>query len=131
MFGAVQPVYPQEPVTSCCNLLPFEPKAAELRIHRPMRSPRSPYSRGAGGKVPRRFINDEAAALGQWHRPYFGGCEFKSAFYEKVFEVLLRLKANYLWPAVWDHAFAEDDPKNHARSLGGRAEDRGRRRAVA
>ena len=77
------------------------------------------------------FINDEAAALGQWHRPYFGGREFKSAFYEKVFEVLLRLKANYLWPAVWDHAFAEDDPKNHARSLGGRAEDRGRHRGVA
>jgi hypothetical protein len=24
------------------------------------------------------------------------------------------LKANYLWPAVWGRAFAEDDPENHA-----------------
>jgi Glycosyl hydrolase family 115/Gylcosyl hydrolase family 115 C-terminal domain len=31
-----------------------------------------------------------------------------------VFETLLRLKANYLWPAVWGRAFAEDDPQNHA-----------------
>ena len=27
---------------------------------------------------------------------------------------MLRLKANYLWPAVWGRAFAEDDPANHA-----------------
>jgi hypothetical protein len=27
---------------------------------------------------------------------------------------MLRLKANYLWPAVWGRAFAEDDPQNHA-----------------
>lgn len=32
--------------------------------------------------------------------------------YEKVFELLLRLKANYLWPAMWDNAFNEDDPLN-------------------
>lgn len=60
------------------------------------------------------FINDEAPALEQWHRKYFGGSMFKSAFYEKVFEAMLRLKANYLWPAVWGRAFAEDDPENHA-----------------
>jgi hypothetical protein len=27
---------------------------------------------------------------------------------------MLRLRANYLWPAVWGRAFAEDDPQNHA-----------------
>src|SRR6266581_2890590 len=33
-------------------------------------------------------------------------------FYAKVFELLLRLKANYLWPAMWNNAFNEDDPLN-------------------
>ena len=33
-------------------------------------------------------------------------------FYERVFELLLRLKANYLWPAMWNNAFNEDDPEN-------------------
>lgn len=28
------------------------------------------------------------------------------------FELLLRLKANYLWPAMWGSAFALDDPEN-------------------
>ncbi|MGA5700456.1 glycosyl hydrolase 115 family protein [Peterkaempfera bronchialis] len=67
------------------------------------------------------FINDENPALGTWAPEYFGpgkapGFEggFNSAFYAKIFEVMLRLKANYLWPAVWGRAFAEDDPLNHA-----------------
>ncbi|NUP37222.1 MAG: glycosyl hydrolase [Streptomyces sp.] len=67
------------------------------------------------------FINDENPALGTWAPATFGpGLApgypggFNSAFYAKVFEVLLRLKANYLWPAVWGRAFAEDDPDNHA-----------------
>ncbi|MQA84551.1 MAG: glycosyl hydrolase [Streptosporangiales bacterium] len=67
------------------------------------------------------FINDENPALDRWARQYFGpGLApghpggFTHEFYEKVFEVMLRLKANYLWPAVWGRAFAEDDPENHA-----------------
>jgi hypothetical protein len=32
--------------------------------------------------------------------------------YEKVFELLLRLKANYLWPAIWGNAFNDDDTLN-------------------
>ena len=35
-------------------------------------------------------------------------------YYAKVFEVALRLKANYIWPAVWGRAFAEDDPEHQA-----------------
>ena len=35
-----------------------------------------------------------------------------SKFYTNVFELLLRLRANYLWPAMWDNAFNEDDPEN-------------------
>ncbi|GHJ34941.1 glycosyl hydrolase 115 family protein [Streptomyces sp. TS71-3] len=69
------------------------------------------------------FINDENPALGTWAPAYFGpgkaeGFEggFNADFYARVFELLLRLKANYLWPAVWGRAFAEDDPDNHARA---------------
>ncbi|MET8155337.1 glycosyl hydrolase 115 family protein [Sphaerisporangium sp. NPDC005289] len=66
------------------------------------------------------FINDENPALGTWAPRHFGpGLAagypggFNSKFFAKVFEVMLRLKANYLWPAVWGRAFAEDDPDNH------------------
>src|SRR3954447_1218348 len=67
------------------------------------------------------FINDENPQLGRWAPRFFGpGLApgfpngFNHAFYAKVFETMLRLKANYLWPAVWGRAFAEDDPANHA-----------------
>jgi hypothetical protein len=53
------------------------------------------------------FLNDEAPALSGWARQTFGG--FNHAFYEKVFELILRLKGNYLWPAMWGNAFNEDD----------------------
>jgi len=56
------------------------------------------------------FLNDEAPALSGWSRETFGG--FNSKFYKKVFELLLRLKANYLWPAMWGNAFYDDDPTN-------------------
>ena len=32
--------------------------------------------------------------------------------YEKVFELMLRMKANYLWPAMWGNAFNDDDSLN-------------------
>jgi hypothetical protein len=56
------------------------------------------------------FINDEAPALSGWVHDHYGG--FNHLFYEKVFELLLRLKANYLWPAMWGSAFNADDPQN-------------------
>ncbi|QFQ99777.1 glycosyl hydrolase [Streptomyces phaeolivaceus] len=69
------------------------------------------------------FINDENPALGTWAPAYFGPGKapghpggFTADFWAKVFEVLLRLKGNYVWPAVWGRAFAEDDPENHARA---------------
>ncbi|MEO8532132.1 MAG: glycosyl hydrolase 115 family protein [Flavobacterium sp.] len=54
------------------------------------------------------FLNDEAPALSGWAKETFGG--FNSRFYEKVFELMLRLKANYIWPAMWGNAFYDDDP---------------------
>ena len=56
------------------------------------------------------FLNDEAPALTGWAQEKFGGLNHQ--FYEKVFELLLRLKGNYLWPAMWANAFNEDDPLN-------------------
>jgi hypothetical protein len=56
------------------------------------------------------FINDEAPALSGWVREKYGG--FNHRFYEKVFELILRLKGNYLWPAMWGSAFNADDPQN-------------------
>lgn len=56
------------------------------------------------------FINDEAPALSNWSREKFGG--FNHKFYEKVFELLLRLKGNYIWPAMWGNAFYDDDSLN-------------------
>ena len=56
------------------------------------------------------FLNDEAPSLSGWSREKFGG--FNHNFYVKVFELILRLKGNYLWPAMWGNAFNEDDPLN-------------------
>jgi hypothetical protein len=56
------------------------------------------------------FINDEAPALSGWAWEKFGG--FKSKMYENVFELILRLKGNFLWPAMWGNAFYDDDPLN-------------------
>jgi endo-1,4-beta-D-glucanase Y len=56
------------------------------------------------------FLNDEGWALTPWVKEKFG--DYNSKFYTKVFELLLRLKANYLWPAMWSNAFNEDDPNN-------------------
>ena len=71
------------------------------------------------------FLNDEAPCLSGWVKEKFPDSECPSAdpklargfnhhFYEKVFELLLRLKANYLWPAMWSNAFYADDPMNSA-----------------
>ena len=56
------------------------------------------------------FLNDEAPCLTGWTEEKFGGRNSK--FYRHIFELLLRLKANYLWPAMWSSAFNEDDPQN-------------------
>ncbi len=56
------------------------------------------------------FFNDEAPALTGWVNENYGG--YNSHFYVRVFELLLRLKANFLWPAMWDAAFYDDDPLN-------------------
>ncbi|HVJ01120.1 MAG TPA: glycosyl hydrolase 115 family protein [Sphingomonas sp.] len=58
------------------------------------------------------FLNDEEPALGNWARGTFGGINAK--FYERVFELILRLKGNYLWPAMWGKSLWDDDPASAA-----------------
>ncbi|MDD4096526.1 MAG: glycosyl hydrolase 115 family protein [Oscillospiraceae bacterium] len=52
------------------------------------------------------FMNDEWPSLGNWAHSTFGG--FNELFYEKVFDLLLRLRGNFLWPAMWTGVFSED-----------------------
>lgn len=56
------------------------------------------------------FLNDEAPALTSWVKQRYGN--YNHAFYEKVFELILRLRGNYLWPAMWSNAFYDDDKEN-------------------
>ena len=58
------------------------------------------------------FLNDEAPCLTSWVKNTFGTNYGGHKFYEKVFELILRLKGNYLWPAMWGWAFYADDPEN-------------------
>lgn len=41
------------------------------------------------------FLNDDWPSLGSWVTQRFG--DFNEDFYDKVFELILRLKGNYLW----------------------------------
>ncbi|MDR0949898.1 MAG: glycosyl hydrolase 115 family protein [Lachnospiraceae bacterium] len=61
------------------------------------------------------FMNDEWPSLGTWATQTFGG--FNERFYDHVFQLLLRLKGNYFWPAMWTGAFWMDgvsDPMANA-----------------
>lgn len=56
------------------------------------------------------FLNDEAPALTNWAKKHFGG--FNRDFHEKLFELMLRMRANFLWPAMWYSSFYDDDKEN-------------------
>ena len=58
------------------------------------------------------FLNDEAPCLTTWVKNTFGTNYGGREFYEKVFELILRLKGNMMWPAMWGWAFYADDPEN-------------------
>ena len=58
------------------------------------------------------FLNDEAPCLTSWVKNTFGTNYGDHRFYEKVFELILRLRGNMMWPAMWGWAFYADDPEN-------------------
>lgn len=61
------------------------------------------------------FINDEWPCFGSWVMEHFGG--FNAKAYEYVFELLLRMKGNYLWPAMWTASFPLDGPGSENEEL--------------
>ncbi len=58
------------------------------------------------------FLNDEAPCLTTWVKNTYGTNYGDHRFYAQVFELILRLKGNFLWPAMWGWAFYADDPLN-------------------
>ncbi|HMI20574.1 MAG TPA: glycosyl hydrolase 115 family protein [Sphingomonas sp.] len=58
------------------------------------------------------FLNDEDPALKGWATATYGGLNHK--FYGQLFELILRLKGNMIWPAMWGKAFYDDDPEDKA-----------------
>ena len=56
------------------------------------------------------FINDEEE-LDHWAQRYLGETTIGIKTYEKIFELMLRLKMNYLWPAMHVNAF-NANPEN-------------------
>jgi hypothetical protein len=83
------------------------------------------YTQAPSVKYRGIFLNDEDPDLTRWVSEKFGKVKpsnnppisngvanYNHQFYCKVFELILRLKGNYLWPAMWNNAFNEDDPEN-------------------
>ena len=54
------------------------------------------------------FLNDEQPALSGWVQARYG--RYDHRFYARLFELILRLRGNFLWPAMWNSAFFADDP---------------------
>ncbi|MCI8308223.1 MAG: hypothetical protein HFH14_09265, partial [Lachnospiraceae bacterium] len=52
------------------------------------------------------FINDESPSFTGWAGTAFGGLNEKC--YEHIFELIIRMKANYLWPAMWGNSFSDE-----------------------
>ena len=60
------------------------------------------------------FLNDEAPCLTGWVEHTYGTKYGDHRFYARVFELILRLRGNFLWPAMWGWSFYADDPLNSA-----------------
>ena len=58
------------------------------------------------------FLNDEAPCLTGWVKNTYGTDFGDHRFYARVGELILRLRGNFLWPAMWCWAFYADDPEN-------------------
>ena len=58
------------------------------------------------------FLNDEAPCLTSWVKNTYGTGYGDHRFYQRVFELVLRLRGNMTWPAMWGWAFYADDPEN-------------------
>ncbi|KAF8443466.1 hypothetical protein BDZ91DRAFT_803893 [Kalaharituber pfeilii] len=75
---------------------------------------RERYQKSPSVKYRGFFVNDEQPALTNWVNENFprGKPGYNADFYIKVLELLLRLRANLLWPTMWDLMFGVDNSKN-------------------
>ena len=89
------------PLVDWANVLPVKKDEVQIELQSFISKEPSVRYRGF-------FINDEWPATGNWCNKNFGG--FNTQMYEHVFELLLRLKGNYLWPAMWSARFSDDGP---------------------
>ncbi len=100
------------------DVTPVRRDAVHVQAGRFVQGPPSVKYRGI-------FLNDEYPALTKWVGFKYGAAKvsenppvpanianYGREFHARLFECLLRLKANYLWPAMWNNAFNEDDPEN-------------------
>jgi hypothetical protein len=58
------------------------------------------------------FLNDETPCLTSWVKNTYGTNYGDHRFYARVFELILRLRGNFMWPAMWSWAFYADDELN-------------------
>lgn len=58
------------------------------------------------------FLNDEGPCLMTWVKNTYDTDYGDHHFYARVFELILRLRGNFLWPAMWAWAFYADDAEN-------------------
>lgn len=58
------------------------------------------------------FLNDEAPCLTSWVKHTYSTKYGDHRFYARVFELILRLRGNFMWPAMWSWSFYADDPEN-------------------
>lgn len=70
------------------------------------------YGRRTGGEVSGYLLNDEAPCLTGWVKHTYGTNYGDHRFYARVFELILRLRGNFMWPAMWGWSFYADDPEN-------------------
>lgn len=104
-------IYGMFRLSELCNVSPliFFGDAAPDKQPEPIITLTEPFvSKEPSVKYRGFFINDEWPAFGNWCMERFGGVNQKA--YKVIFEFLLRLKGNYLWPAMWRSSFSEDGP---------------------
>ena len=86
---------------------------APLPRHKTLSIKRGTYTNGEPAVRYRGiFLNDEAPCLTGWVKNTYDTNYGDHRFYERVGELILRLRGNFLWPAMWCWAFYADDPEN-------------------
>ena len=98
-------------VSEACGVTPFVNWSGAVPAHKEkVELPDSFFGVSKEPSVKYRgiFINDEWPEFGSWATKRFGGVNAKC--YAEIFELLIRMHANYMWPAMWASNFSMDGP---------------------